>query len=102
MREFLAAALEVIAVLCLDGILDSRGNGVVGTENGTLDELDLTRHTTLEATSCGYGAARLLSLPSGLGRAGLAALVGRGSAVWSAKLMAWLVVALLGLALVGR
>lgn len=71
--KLLATALEVIAVLGLDGVLDGRGDGVVGTQNGTLDKLDLTGHTTLEAT--GGTSAGLLSLPPCFGRAGLAPLV---------------------------
>ena len=70
--KLLAAALEIIAVLCLDGILDGGRHRVVGTEDGALDKLDLTGHSTLEATGL---TARLLSLPPCLGGAGLAPLV---------------------------
>jgi hypothetical protein len=70
--ELLAAALEVVAVLGLDGILDGRRHGVVGTEDGALDELDLTRHAALEAAGCSNGAAGLLALSPCGGRAGLA------------------------------
>ena len=59
--ELLATALEVIAVLGLDGVLDGRRHWVVGTQDGALDKLDLTCHTTLEAT--GSTSAGLLSLP---------------------------------------
>lgn len=71
--ELLATALEVVAVLGLDGVLDGRGDGVVGTQNGALDKLDLTGHTTLETAS--GTSAGLLSLPPCFGRAGLAPLV---------------------------
>jgi hypothetical protein len=70
--KLLAAALKVIAVLGLDGILNSTGHRVVGTEYGTLHKLDLTGHAALEATSCSDSAAGLLSLTPCCGRAGLA------------------------------
>lgn len=76
MCEFLAAALEVVAVLGLDGILNSRRNRVVGAENGALDKLDFTGHTTLETTSGSNSAAGLLACSPGFSRAGLASLVG--------------------------
>jgi len=77
--EFLAATLEVIAVLSLDGILDGTGGGVIDTQDGTLDQLDLPGRVTSQATSA--AAARAsggLSLAPCLGRGGLAASV-RGS-----------------------
>lgn len=77
--EFLAAALEIVAVFCLDGILNCGGHGIVGAEDGALDELDLTGHTTLETASSSNCTAGLLSLTPGLCGARLAALVwGRG------------------------
>lgn len=42
MGEFLAAALEIIAVFRLDGILDGTGDRVVDTQDGTLDQLDFS------------------------------------------------------------
>jgi hypothetical protein len=83
--ELLAAALEVIAVLGLDGVLDGRWHGVVGTEDGALDELDLARHAALEAAGCSNGAAGLLALSPCRGRAGLAPRIGRGRPLRRAK-----------------
>jgi hypothetical protein len=91
--KFLAAALEVVAVLCLNGILDSTGYGVVGTENGALHKLDFTGHATLEATSSSDGAARLLTLSPGLGRARLAPLIWGGGALGGAKVSGWVIAA---------
>jgi hypothetical protein len=91
--ELLTAALKVIAVLRLDGVLDSRGHGVIRRQNGALHELDLTGHATLEATSSSNGTAGLLALSPGLGRAGLAPLVWGGHPVGSAKLSSRLVAA---------
>jgi hypothetical protein len=89
--EFLAAALKVVAVLGLDGVLDGTRNRVVGAENGALDKLDLTGQTTLEATgSCG-GTAGLLTLSPGFSRAGLAPLVWRGCPVRCAEITAGVV-----------
>ena len=56
--ELLTAALEVIAVLCLDGILDGTWHGVVGRKDRALDQLDLTCQTALKA----HAAAGLLAL----------------------------------------
>jgi hypothetical protein len=83
-REFLTATLEVVAVLGLDGVLDGAGHGVVGAEDGALDELDLARHATLQATAAGLnsGAAWLLALSPVGRRAGLAPRIGRRGAVW--------------------
>jgi hypothetical protein len=90
--ELLAAALEVIAVLRLDGVLDSRRHRVVCGQNGTLNKLDLTGHTTLKTASGSDSTTRLLALSPGLGRAGLAPRVwGRrpvGSAEISSRLKA--------------
>ena len=83
--ELFAAALEVVAVLGLDGILDGTGHGVVGTEDGALDKLDLAGHAALEAAGCGDGTAGLLSLPPCGSRAGLAPRIGRGCSLWCAK-----------------
>jgi hypothetical protein len=85
-RKLLATALEVIAVLRLDGVLDGRRHGVVGAENRALDELDLAGHAALEAARRCHRAARLLSLSPCLGRARLAALVWRRGALGTAKL----------------
>jgi hypothetical protein len=83
--KLLAAALEIVAVLGLDGVLDGAGHGVVGTENGALYELDLTGHATLEATGSSDGTTGLLTLSPGLGGAGLAPLVWGGCAVGGAE-----------------
>jgi hypothetical protein len=61
--ELLAAALEIVAVLGLDGILDGTRHGVVGAEDGALHKLDLTGHAALEAASCSNGTTGLLSRP---------------------------------------
>lgn len=85
MCELLATALEIVAVLRLDGVLDSRRHGVVCRQDGALDELDLTGHATLQSASRSRSATGLLALSPGLGGAGLAPRVGRGRAVRSAK-----------------
>jgi hypothetical protein len=84
--ELLATALEVITVLCLDGVLDGRGHRVVGAENGALHELDLAGHAALEAARRCHGTAWLLSLSPCLGRARLAPLVWGGCPLGSAEL----------------
>ena len=89
MCELLATTLEVIAILSLDGVLDSRWHGVVCRQNGALNELDLTGHATLEATAgSSNSTTRLLALSPGLGRAGLAPLIWGGCAVGTAKVTA--------------
>jgi hypothetical protein len=85
-RELLATALKVVAVLSLDGVLDGTRNRVVGTENGALDKLDLTGQTTLEATGSRGSTAGLLALSPGFGRAGLAPLIRRGCPVGRAEI----------------
>jgi hypothetical protein len=80
MCELLAALLEIIAVLGLDGILDSAGNGIVGAQHRALDELDPTSLATTQTTANTGTSAGLLALPPSLGGAGLAARVWRGSA----------------------
>lgn len=99
MGEFLTAALQVISVLGLDGILDGAGNWVVDAENGTLYQLDLTGGISTEATST---AALVptggLSLAPCLGGRGLTASVGRCDAAWHTKGGSWAI----GLARVGR
>ena len=76
--ELLAAALEIVAVLGLDGILDGARHGIVGAEDGALHKLDLAGHAALEAAGCCSATAGLLSLPPCGGRAGLAARIRRG------------------------
>lgn len=78
MCEFLAALLQVIAVLGLDGILNSTGNRVVGAQHRALDELDLAGLAAAQATR--GTTAGLLPLAPSLGRAGLTAGVWRGCA----------------------
>lgn len=85
MCKLLAAALEIVAVLCLDGILNGTGHRVVGAEHGALHQLDLTGHAALETAGSSYSAAGLLSLAPGLGGAGLAPLIWRGRPLGSAK-----------------
>lgn len=86
MREFLAAALQVISVLSLDGVLDGAGHRVVGTEDGALHELNLTGHATLEAAAAANAAARLLALSPCLCGARLAPRIRRGCSVRCAVL----------------
>jgi hypothetical protein len=92
--ELLAAALEIIAVLCLDGILDGAGHGVVCAKHGALHKLDLTRHAALESTA--DAAAGLLSLSPCFGGARLAPGIWRGCAVRGTKLCSRVVVAARG------
>jgi len=73
--KLLTAALEVVAVLGLDGVLDGARHGVVGAEDGSLDQLDLARHAALEAAGSGNGTTGLLTLAPCLSGARLAALV---------------------------
>lgn len=76
MRKLLTAALQVVAVLGLDGILDGTGHGVVGTQDGALDQLDLTGSIALEAAG---GSTGLLALCPASGRGSrVAAVKGRG------------------------
>ena len=99
MCELLATALEVVAVLSLDGVLDGRGHGVVRRQNGTLNELDLTGHATLQATAGSSNSTTgLLALSPGLGRAGLAPLIWRGCAVGTAKVTAFTARGVVGIA----
>lgn len=65
MGEFLAAALQIVAVLGLDGILNGTRDGVVNTQHGTLNQLDLTGGITTQATTT--FSAGGLSLTPGLG-----------------------------------
>lgn len=83
MGEFLAATFEVIAVLGLDGILDGTGGRVIDTQDGTLDQLNLSGRITSQtaaaaAAAAGAGATGGLSLAPRLSGGGLAASV-RGS-----------------------
>lgn len=84
MGELLAAALEVVAILGLDGILNSTGHGIVDTEDGALDKLDLPGGITTQVTLLGS-----LSLAPGLGGGGLTASVRRGHASGHAKAGSW-------------
>lgn len=77
MSKFLAAALQVVAVLGLDGVLDSGGDRVVGAQHGTLHKLDLAGQTALEPNT----SAGLLPLPPCLCGAGLAPRIWRGGTV---------------------
>lgn len=79
--KLLAAALQVVSVLGLHGILDGAGDGVVGTENGALHQFDLTGQATLETTATASSCTRLLPLFPGLCRAGVAAGIWRCGAV---------------------
>jgi hypothetical protein len=91
--ELLATALEIVAVLGLDGVLDGAGHRVIGAENGTLHKLDLTRHTTLEAAGSRNSTARLLALSPGGGGAGLTPGIRRWCALRCAELSSWIVAA---------
>lgn len=72
MGKLFAAALKVVAVLGLDGVLDRTGHRVVDTEDRALDKLNLPGSITPEVTLLGS-----LSLAPGLGGRGLAAGIGR-------------------------
>lgn len=87
MGEFLAATLEVIAVLSLDGILDGTGRGVIDTQDGTLDQLDLSGRITSQTTAAAPGAGATGGLPLApcLGGGGLAASVRRSHTTGHAK-----------------
>jgi hypothetical protein len=50
MSKLLASALEIVAVLCLDGVLDGARHGIVDAENGALDELDLSGSIATEVS----------------------------------------------------
>jgi hypothetical protein len=63
--ELLAASLEVVSVLGLNGILNGAGHRVVGAQDGTLSKLDFTGSIALETTA--GTSTRLLALPPGLG-----------------------------------
>lgn len=76
--ELLAALLQVIAVLGLDGILNGTGDWVVGAQHRALDELDLAGLAAAQATR--NGTAGLLPLAPSLGGAGLTARIWRGYA----------------------
>ena len=56
MGEFLTATLEIIAVFRLDGILDGTGDRVVDTQDGTLDQLDLSGGITSQTTTAARAA----------------------------------------------
>ena len=56
--EFLAATLEIIAVFRLDGILNGTGDRVVDTQDGTLDQLDLSGGITSQTTTAGAATTR--------------------------------------------
>lgn len=77
MGELLGAALDIIAVFGLDGILDSTGSRVVDTEDGTLHQLDLTGGITAQATTPARGTPRSLSLAPGFCGGSLTSRIGR-------------------------
>ena len=79
MGELLAATLQVIAVLGLNSILDSARSRIINTQNGALDELDLSGRITTQ-TSLGN-----LSLAPGLRGRRFAASIRRGHASWDTE-----------------
>jgi hypothetical protein len=70
MRKFLAPTLKIVAVLCLDGVLDGARHGIVDAEHGALDELDLSGSIATEVS-----LLRELSLTPCLCGGGLAAAI---------------------------
>lgn len=94
--KLLAAALEIIAVLGLDGVLDGARHGVVGAEDGALHQLDLAGHAALETAGGSDCSAGLLALSPGRDGAGLAPRVGRGCPLGRAKVGGGIVVAARG------
>lgn len=85
MGELLGAALDIIAVFGLDGILDSTGSRVVDTEDGTLHQLDLTGGITAQATTPARGTPRSLSLAPGFCGGSLTAGIRRGDTTGNTK-----------------
>ena len=86
--EFLAATLEIVAVFGLDGILDGTGDWVVDTQDGTLNQLDLSGGITSQTTACAATARRTtgsLSLTPSLCGRGLTAGIGGSHSTGHAK-----------------
>ena len=102
--KLLAATLEVVSVLCLDGILNGTRHGVVGTQDIALDQLDLTCGIALEATAASSRTTDLRSCFPCLGRCGLCAGHRRASilVLWVLKIVSSvLVVSVEGWGVVG-
>ena len=86
MGEFFTSTLQIIAILGLNGILDGTGDGVVHTEDRTLDQLDLSGGITAQAAAAAArGTAGSLSLTPGLIGGGFTAGIGRSDAAGDAK-----------------
>lgn len=66
--KLLAAALQVISVFGLYGVLDGTGHGVIGTQDIALHQLDLTRGIALQTTATRGRSSRCLSLGPRFGR----------------------------------
>lgn len=84
-RELFAATLEVVAVLGLDGILNGTGDWVIHTQDGALDQLDLTSGISTQVSTTPVSTSRGLSLAPGLGGRSLAAGVGGCSPTGNSK-----------------
>lgn len=83
MGELFGAALDIIAIFGLDGILDGTGSGIVDAQDGTLHQLDLTSSITSQAATLAVqtpsrGTTGSLSLPPGFCGGSLTACI-RGS-----------------------
>lgn len=88
--EFLGAALDIVAVLGLDGVLNSTGHWVIDTQDGALHQLDLTGGISAK-TAAAASSSGCLSLAPGLSGRGLAASVGRSNTSRDAECRCWAV-----------
>ena len=77
--KLLATTLEIVSILRLHSVEDGAGNGILDAEDGA-GQLDLAGGVAAQATGG-------LSATPGLGRAGLAALVGRRGPVREAAIV---------------
>lgn len=78
-RKLFAAALEIVAVLGLDGILNGTWDWVIHTQDGALNQLDLTSRISTQISTTTVSTSRGLSLAPGLDGRSLAAGVRRGN-----------------------
>ncbi len=93
-REFLAAVLQIVSVLCLHGVLDRAGNRIIRRQDRALHKLHFTRSIPLEPAAAASSSSGHLSLPPGLGGAGLAPAVRRRDSVRDAEASSWVLVTL--------
>lgn len=85
-RELFASALQVVAVLGLDGILNGTGDRVIHTQDGALDQLDFaSRISTQVSSPATDSTSRGLSLAPGLDGRRLAAGVRGGHTTGDSK-----------------